>query len=164
MSSQLRSRIIGMIVLLIGLSLLVRNLHLGQTLLLTGALLFLAAAFMLGRSYLQRETDWWMILPAGLSFTIGVTWLLSFAGILPVGLANVIFLAGAALSFWVIWMEKTHRPFSGPALYPALLLTAGALLAYLNYQNILRSEWIAPSLFFLTGLLLIFRNWSKRAR
>ncbi len=164
MSSSLRSRIIGSIVLLIGLSLLFRNFHIGQMLLLTGALLFLAAALFFCRSYLQRETDWWMILPAGLSFTIAVTWLLSFAGILPVGLANVIFLAGAALSCWAIRMEKTHRPYSAVALYPALLLTAGALLAFLSYQNVLRSEWIVPTLLFLTGLLLVFRNWSKRDR
>lgn len=164
MSSNGRSRIIGLIVLLIGLSLFVRNLHIGQMLLLTGALLFLAAALFFGRSYLQRETDWWMILPGGLSFTIAVTWLLSSAGILPDGLANVIFLAGAALSFWAMWMEKTHRPYSGPALYPALLLTAGALLAFLSQKHVLRGEWIVPSLLFLTGLLLVFRNWSKRNR
>ncbi|NLP11279.1 hypothetical protein GX408_12865 [bacterium] len=164
MSSNLRARVIGSIVLLIGLSLLVRNLHMGQMLLLTGALLFLAAALFFGRSYLQRETDWWMILPAGVSFTVGIIWLLSFAGILPDGLANIIFLGGAALSFWAIWMEKTHRPYAGLAQYPALLLTAGALLAFLSDQNVLRSEWIVPSLLFLTGLLLVSRNWSKRGR
>jgi len=164
MSSNVRSRIIGSIVLLIGLSLLVRNFHFGQMLLLTGALLFLTAALFFGRSYLQSETDLWMILPGGLSFTLAVTWLLSFAGILPDGLANVIFLAGAALSFWAIRMEKSHHPYSGAALYPALLLTAGALLAFLSYHHVLRSEWIVPSLLFLTGLLLVFRNWSKRDR
>jgi len=164
MSSSLRSRIIGLIVLLMGLSLLVRNLHIGRMLLLAGARLFFAVALFFGRSYLQRENDWWVILPAGLSFTIGATWLLSFAALLPTGLANVIFLLGAALSFWAIWMEKTRRPYSGLALYPALLLTAGALLAFLTYLHILQSEWLVPSLLLLTGLLLVFRNWSRRDR
>jgi hypothetical protein len=154
----MRSRMIGLALLVIGLSLLLRNYRISHFGALLSALLFLIAAVGFANYYLKDDRLWWTILPAGGLLTTSVVILLNSFRLIPNKLGSVIFLLGASLTFWLLRLDPKNLPHLSWTKYPALLLAFGAALAYCKFLGWINSDWIVPILLLVTGILLIYKN------
>jgi hypothetical protein len=94
----------GLLLLIIGVTALVfKSSHGSRPEALLGALFFLiVAGYFAFRSFESEET-WWMILPAGLAFTVSAIVVLRHWAVIKPNLLWVIFFSGMALTLFLYW-------------------------------------------------------------
>jgi len=158
MKTQTLSKIIGLVLLVLGVSFLLRNYHLNSLELWFGAALFGLAAVRFAKRYLHEESWPWAVIPSGLSATACVVLVLAALRLVPSGLTGTICLTGFSLTFWLLWFEQKGIDRYSWARYLGVLLAAGAILAFANFHGWLSTRWITPTLILLTGILLVLKN------
>jgi peptidoglycan/LPS O-acetylase OafA/YrhL len=119
-----------------------------------------------GLVYLLKPRHWWALIPAGLFLTSAVSVLLTDT---PLGLADgtaieervvgVIFFAGFALTFLVLWLRRHSVPTTW-AVYPALVFGLLAVVTIAGGENGVNTFW--PLIFIAGGLLILYRSYSRR--
>ncbi len=149
----------GLFLLIIGITALVIKSaqdSLSQTLL--AALFFLlAAGYFAARSF-KGENRWWMILPAGLSFTVAVIVLLRHFALLKSHLLWTVFFCGAGLTLFLYWK---NRPLALPEKWArngAILCALLALFQFLGSFRFMDHMTLIALLLFATGILLLMRK------
>ncbi|HOT96374.1 MAG TPA: hypothetical protein PLG50_15490 [bacterium] len=150
---------VGLILLFIGITaLIVKSGHGSLFRALLGALFFLlVAAYFAIRSF-TREENWWLVLPAGLCFTVALISALQPFSLLKPGLFWVVFLCGIALT---LFLYDQYRPFTRNTRWARQggFLCAGlALFQYLKTLHFMDPLLLAALFLLLGGVWLLLNK------
>ncbi|HNW59636.1 MAG TPA: hypothetical protein PKI62_08180 [bacterium] len=150
---------VGLVILFIGVSALVAKSGHGSLIqaALGSLFFFLVALYFALRSFM-REENWWLVLPAGLCFTVGLMVVLRSLALLKPGLLWVIFFCGMALT---LFLYGKYRTAPGPANWPrngALLCAILAGYRYLQVLHIMDPLLLAAVLLMAGGAWLVLLN------
>ena len=149
----------GLLLLIIGLTaLVIKSAQDSLTQALLAALFFLlAAGYFTARSF-EGEKRWWMILPAGLSFTVAAIVLLRHFDPLKSHLLWALFFCGAGLTLFLYWKNRPHALPEKWARNGAILCALLALFQYLGSFRFMDHMTLVALLLFAAGILLLMRK------
>lgn len=147
---------VGLVILFIGISaLIVQSGHGSLVRALLGSLFFLLVAAYFALRAFTRTESWWLVLPAGLCFTVGLMSALQPFSLLKPGLLQVVFLCGIALT---LLLYDQYRPVSGPSRrvrQGAILFAGLALFQYLRTLHIMDPLLLAAIFLMAGGIWLL---------
>ncbi|MBN2502531.1 MAG: hypothetical protein JXB38_17245 [Anaerolineales bacterium] len=122
-----------------------------------GAVFMAAIGLVFLLVYLTRREQWWAIIPAGTTLTIGIVVALStlqFNSTFSEAIIGGAFFAGLALTFGVLWLLRGQYDTEW-AKYPGIALAAVALISLVAGTN---ANLAFPILLVGGGLWLLIRN------
>ncbi len=114
---------------------------------------FLGLAFAL--IYITHRDNWWAVIPGGVLLTLAVVSLLEDGGTL----SGVVFFAGLALTFGLVYILPKPGGKLTWALYPAGILALIGVLVALGASNL--TDFVLPLVLLLVGGYFIFRALKK---
>jgi len=114
---------------------------------------FLGLAFVL--IYITHRDNWWAVIPGGVLLTLAVVSLLEDGGTL----SGVVFFAGLALTFGLVYILPKPGGKLTWALYPAGILALIGVLVALGASNL--TDFVLPLVLLLVGGYFIYRALKK---
>lgn len=114
--------------------------------------LFAVFAFVFSRD----SKNWWAVLPAGSTFTLGTVVLVDSFDLLNSDLNGVIFLLGMGLTFLYLWTLRQKIRNLDWAIWPASALLLLSLFVYVQQTSWMNEEFIFPILIICVGVMIIF--------
>lgn len=122
------------------------------------ACFLLALAAWLGHLALEGESNWWLILPAGLSFSLMVIVLVHYFGLVPYRLLWVIFYSGAGLTLYLLWKYRPYPSRDGWLRSGAILMAVLAVYQWSKTLQRFDTLTMAAVLLVAGGLWLLLRK------
>lgn len=120
--------------------------------------IFAVFAFVFSRDH----KNWWAIIPAGVTFTIGTIILIESFHLLDSDLNGVIFFLGIGLTFLYLWSLRQDIQNLNWAIWPAGVLLGLAVFVYLNQVRLLDEEVIFPLLVIGIGVIIIIAGSRRK--
>lgn len=111
--------------------------------------------------YLRSGDNWWALIPAGVMASIGVTLLLSGFEVFNLenaGVMNGLILLGIALTFGILWLQRSRQPTEW-AKYAAGIALLGSVLAFVLGSGM---DLFWPLLLIAGGVVILFVSLRRR--
>lgn len=149
----------GLLLLIVGILAMVlkSGLNSAWEALLVACFLLTLAAY-LGQLALEGETNWWLILPAGLSFSLMIIVLVHYFRLVPPGLLWVIFFCGAGLTLYLLWKYRPYPARDGWLRGGAILMAALAVFQWTKTLHRFDTLTVAAVLLVAGGLWLLLHK------
>lgn len=117
---------------------------------------FMYAIFSVFAYVFSRDkNNWWAVIPAGVTFTIGTVVLVDTFDLLMSDLNGVIFFLGLGLTFLYLWSLRQDIKNLDWAIWPAGILLALSFFVYLQEARWMKEDFIFPLLIILVGVIII---------
>ncbi len=121
-----------------------------------GAAFFYALFAVFALLFSRNSKDWWAILPAGATFTLGTIVLVDSFDLLNSDINGVIFLLGMGLTFLYLWTLRQEIKNLDWAIWPASALLALSFFVHARQTHWMDEDLIFPMLIICAGVIIIF--------
>ncbi len=151
--------VLGLVLLIVGvLALVFKSVPAMRMQDLVSATFFIMCALYFVTQAMHREDAWWMVLPAGICFTVATILIVRNFNLATASLQWVIFFAGSSLTFHLLWKNRPHAGRDGWLRGLSYLLAALALFQYARTIHLLDSLTLAALILLAGGAWFILRK------